>query len=62
MIGTSGTSPLGPHLRHYALFNETPEEMREIHARLVAGLENGTLNPVIGNEFPWPTPRKHMSR
>jgi NADPH2:quinone reductase len=34
------------------LFNATPEELREIHAGLVAGLENGTLNPVIGKEFP----------
>jgi NADPH:quinone reductase len=34
------------------LFNGTPDEMREIHAGLVAGLENGTLNPVIGKEFP----------
>jgi NADPH2:quinone reductase len=34
------------------LFNATPEELHEIHAGLVAGLENGTLNPVIGKEFP----------
>ncbi len=34
------------------LFNATPEELREIHAGLVAGLESGTLNPVIGKEFP----------
>jgi len=34
------------------LFNATPDELREIHAGLIAGLENGTLNPVIGKEFP----------
>ena len=34
------------------LFNATPEESRQIHAGLVAGLENGTLNPVVGKEFP----------
>jgi NADPH2:quinone reductase len=34
------------------LFNATPEELREIHAGLIAGLENGSLNPVIGKEFP----------
>jgi len=34
------------------LFNTTREEFREIHAGLVAGLENGTLSPVIGREFP----------
>ena len=33
------------------LFNASPDESREIHAGLVAGLENGTLNPVIGKEF-----------
>jgi NADPH:quinone reductase len=34
------------------LFNATPEEFREIHAGLVAGLANGTLQPVIGRELP----------
>ena len=33
------------------LFNATREESGEIHAGLVAGLENGTLSPVIGKEF-----------
>ena len=30
----------------------TEEERRAIHAALGAGLENGTLNPVIGRELP----------
>jgi NADPH2:quinone reductase len=34
------------------LFNATRDELHEIHSGLVAGLENGTLNPVIGKEFP----------
>lgn len=34
------------------LFNSTRDEFREIHAGVVAGLENGTLMPVIGKEFP----------
>ena len=34
------------------LFNTTREEFLEIHAGLVAGLENGTLNPVIRKEMP----------
>ena len=34
------------------LFNATREEFREIHAGLVAGLGNGTLRPVVGQEFP----------
>jgi NADPH2:quinone reductase len=34
------------------LFNATADEFNEIHAGLVAGLENGTLRPVIGRELP----------
>ena len=34
------------------LFNTTREEFLEIHAGLVAGLENGTLAPVIRKELP----------
>jgi NADPH2:quinone reductase len=34
------------------LFNATRDEFHEIHSGLIAGLENGTLNPAIGKEFP----------
>src|SRR5262245_10202512 len=34
------------------LFNATREEFHEIHSGIVAGLDNGTLAPVIGKEFP----------
>jgi NADPH2:quinone reductase len=34
------------------LFNVTEPEMAEIHAGLIAGLEGGTLNPIVGREFP----------
>ena len=34
------------------LFNATRAHLEEIHAGIVAGLENGTLNPVIGKEIP----------
>jgi NADPH:quinone reductase len=34
------------------LFNVTEAEFVEIHAGLVAGLENGTLNPLVGRELP----------
>jgi len=34
------------------LFNADADELREIHSGLVAGLENGTLKPVIGKEMP----------
>jgi NADPH2:quinone reductase len=34
------------------LFNATRAEFKEIHAGLVAGLESGTLSPVIAREMP----------
>jgi NADPH2:quinone reductase len=34
------------------LFNATRDDLEEIHAGLVAGLEDGTLNPVIAREMP----------
>jgi len=34
------------------LFNVAEPEMAEIHAALIAGLDNGTLNPVVGRELP----------
>jgi NADPH:quinone reductase len=34
------------------LFNATDADLAEIHAALIAGLENGTLNPEIGREVP----------
>ena len=34
------------------LFNATRAELHEIHAGLTAGLENGTLTPVVARELP----------
>ncbi len=34
------------------LFNATDADRAEMDAALIAGLENGTLNPVVGREFP----------
>jgi NADPH:quinone reductase len=34
------------------VFNATPDELASVHAALVAGLFNGTLNPVVGRELP----------
>ena len=45
MMGKDGT------LLGMTMFNATPEDQRAIHAALVAGLENGTLNPVVGREM-----------
>jgi len=39
-------------VRGMILPNTPPAEMASIHAALVAGLENGTLRPVIGKELP----------
>lgn len=46
MMGKDGT------ILGMTMINATPEERRAIHAALGAGLENGTLNPVIGRELP----------
>jgi NADPH2:quinone reductase len=56
IIGSRGRVEIDPRdtmqrdvdLRGMALPNTPPEEMASIHAALVAGLENGTLRPVIG--------------
>jgi NADPH:quinone reductase len=33
------------------LFNATEDELERIHAAIYAGLDNGTLGPVVGHEF-----------
>jgi len=39
-------------IRGMVLPNTPPAEMASIHAALIAGLENGTLRPVVGQELP----------
>jgi NADPH2:quinone reductase len=39
-------------VRAFTLWAVTPEETKEIHAGLSAGLSNGTLRPVVGKEIP----------
>jgi NADPH:quinone reductase len=39
-------------LQGMMLFNATAEELRPVHAAIVAGLEAGTLRPVVGHELP----------
>ncbi len=46
MMGKDGT------VVGMTLFTTTRDEFREIHASIVAGLENGTLAPFIGREMP----------
>jgi NADPH:quinone reductase len=60
IIGSRGRVEIDPRdtmqrevdLRGMVLPNTPPDDLASIHAALVAGLENGTLRPVIGKEFP----------
>jgi NADPH2:quinone reductase len=60
IIGNRGRVEIDPRdtmqrdtdVRGMILPNTPPAELASIHAALVAGLENGTLRPVIGKEFP----------
>jgi NADPH2:quinone reductase len=60
VIGNRGNVEINPReiMRRDAavlgmvLFNATRQELASIHAGLVAGLENGSLRPVVGKEFP----------
>lgn len=60
VIGSRGPVEINPRdamgrdatIQAMTLFNVTPPDMHSIHAALVAGLENGTLRPVIGQEIP----------
>src|SRR5438132_10700500 len=59
VIGSRGRVEIDPRdtmqrdadVRGMILPNTPPAELASIHAALVAGLENGTLRPVIGKEF-----------
>jgi len=46
------TMPRDATILGMTLFNATREEFHEIHSGIVAGLENGTLTPAVGKEFP----------
>ena len=60
VIGSRGEVTINPRLamaRDAAvlgmmLFNATPQELASAHAAIVAGLEAGTLRPVVGRELP----------
>ena len=60
VIGNRGSIEINPRLSMgkdssilgMSLINATKEELRSIHAALVAGLEAGTLRPVVGREIP----------
>jgi NADPH2:quinone reductase len=60
VIGSRGTVEINPRLAMtrdatvlgMTLFNASPQELASIHAALGAGLEAGTLRPVVGRELP----------
>ena len=60
VIGSRGTVEINPRqamsrdaaILGLTLFNATPQELQSIHAALGAGLEAGTLRPVVGRELP----------
>jgi NADPH2:quinone reductase len=60
VIGNRGSIEINPRatmqrdlsILGLTLLNATKEELVGIHAALVAGLESGTLNPVVGREMP----------
>ena len=68
MIGSRGrieidpraTMPRDASILGMTQFNAPPAEVASIHAALVAGLANGSLNPVVGREMPLAdAPRAH---
>jgi NADPH2:quinone reductase len=60
VIGSRGTVEINPRqammrdatILGMTLFNTSPQELQSIHAALGAGLEAGTLRPVVGRELP----------
>jgi NADPH2:quinone reductase len=60
VIGSRGEVTINPReimarrasIRAFTLWAITPAEEADIHAGLFAGLENGTLRPVVGKELP----------
>ena len=70
VVGSRGKIEIDPRdtmnrdadIRGMVLFNTPPAEMARIHAALFAGLANGTLRPVIFQEFPLAeAPQAHAS-
>ena len=69
MIGCRGTIEINPRelmgreaeIRGLLLYGASEPEVKQMHAALVGGLENGTLRPVIGQNIPLAeAPRAHV--
>lgn len=60
VIGSRGDVTITPRdlmvrrssVRAFSLWAAQPAELTEIHAGLIAGMENGTLRPVVGKQLP----------
>jgi NADPH:quinone reductase len=60
VIGNRGEVTINPRelmvrrasIRAFTLWAITPDEEKEIHAGVIAGLENGTMRPVVAKELP----------
>ena len=60
VIGSRGDVTLSPRdlmtrrasVHAFTLWGITEAEEKEIHAGIIAGLENGTLRPIVGKELP----------
>jgi NADPH:quinone reductase len=60
VIGNRGEVTINPRelmgrrasVRAFTLWGITPAEEAEIHAGIYAGMENGTLRPIVGKELP----------
>jgi len=60
VIGNRGTIEINPRdamgrdasIHAMSLFNASEEEFTEIHAAIGAGLEDGTLRPIVDDEIP----------
>jgi len=68
VIGSRGDVTISPRdlmtrrgsIHAFTLWGVTEAEEKEIHAGLIAGMENGTLRPVVGKELPLAeAPRAH---
>jgi NADPH2:quinone reductase len=60
VIGSRGDATITPRdimsrrasVLAFSFWTVQPAEIAEIHAGLIAGLENGTLRPVVGRQLP----------